>query len=76
VLADGVGEIDDTSLHIWFESIVPVSLEKEILTISVPNSFAKQYIETRFGDLIRQGLRELQGEGARLEVEVLEVRAR
>jgi chromosomal replication initiation ATPase DnaA len=42
----------------------------------VPNSFAKQYIETRFGDLIRQGLRELQGEGARLEVEVLEVRAR
>jgi hypothetical protein len=76
VLADGVGEIDDTSLHVWFESIVPVSLEKEILTISVPNSFAKQYIETRFGDLIRQGLREHQGEGARLEVEVLEVRAR
>jgi hypothetical protein len=76
VLQDAEADIDASSLHVWFDEITPVGLRDDVLTISVPNSFAKQYIETRFGDLIRQGLREHQGEGARLEVEVLEVRAR
>jgi hypothetical protein len=76
VLKDMPGEIDASSLRVWFDGIVPVSLQDDVLTVSVPNAFAKEYIETRFGDLIRQGLREHQGAGARLEVEVLEVRAR
>jgi hypothetical protein len=76
VLQDAEGEIDASSVRVWFEGITPVGLRDDVLTISVPNSFAKQYIETRFGDLIRQGLRKHQGAGARLEVEVLEVGAR
>jgi hypothetical protein len=76
ILNDMPGEIDVSSLRVWFDEITPVGLRDDVLTISVPNSFAKQYIETRFGDLIRHGLREHQGEGARLKVEVLEVSAR
>jgi hypothetical protein len=76
VLRDAEADIDATSLRVWFDGIIPVGLRDHVLTISVPNTFAKQYIETRFGDLLRHGLREHQGEGARLEVEVLDLRAR
>jgi hypothetical protein len=76
VLRDAEADIDATSLRVWFDGITPVGLRDHVLTISVPNTFAKQYIETRFGDLLRHGLREHQGEGARLEVEVLDLRAR
>jgi hypothetical protein len=70
VLADGVGEIDDTSLHVWFEGIVPISLEKETLTIGVPNSFAKEYIESRFGELIESLLKKRLSQEASLLVVV------
>jgi hypothetical protein len=45
-------EIDSSSLNVWFEGIAPVSLEDGTLTISVPNSFAKEYIESRFQELL------------------------
>ena len=49
---------------------MPVNLEDSTLTISVPNSFAREYIETRFQELLERHLRDQLGQGAALEIEV------
>jgi chromosomal replication initiation ATPase DnaA len=68
-------EIDSSSLSVWFEGITPVNLEDLTLTISVPNSFAKEYIETRFQEVLERHLREQLGQEATLEIEVWGLRA-
>ena len=68
-------EFDSSSLNVWFEGIAPVSLEEGTLTISVPNSFAKEYIETRFQGVLERHLREQLGHGAALKIEVWGLRA-
>jgi len=68
-------EIDPSSLSVWFEGITPVNLEENTLTISVPNSFAKEYIETRFQEVLERHLRVQLGHGAALKIEVWGQRA-
>jgi hypothetical protein len=62
------GEIDVSSLRVWFQGIVAVALKGGTLTISVPNSVAKEYIETRFRDKLVGRLNEHVGEEADLKV--------
>lgn len=52
ILEDVSEEINAPSLRVWFEGTVPVSIAADTLTISVPNAFAKDYIESRFKDLL------------------------
>lgn len=52
------GEINAPSLRVWFEGTVPTVLDGHGLTISVPNSFAKDYIETRFLEVLQGALRQ------------------
>jgi hypothetical protein len=68
-------EIDSSSMSVWFEGITPVILEDRTLTISVPNSFAKEYIETRFQEVLERHLRDQLGQEAALEIEVWGLRA-
>lgn len=56
VLEQVSDNINAPSLRVWFEGTVPVSLVDEALTISVPNSFAKEYIESRFKPLLEEAL--------------------
>ena len=60
--------IDVSSLRVWFEGIRPVALYEDQLEISVPNTFAKEYIESRFGGVLEEVLTGRLGEEARLEV--------
>jgi hypothetical protein len=62
-------EINSPSLHVWFEGAVPTSFEDSTLTLQVPNAFAKQYIEERFGEIMRRVLREQMGADAGVELE-------
>ncbi|MBA3390127.1 MAG: hypothetical protein H0U02_12330, partial [Rubrobacter sp.] len=55
--------------HVWFEGAIPVALRHDVLTVSVPSSVAREYIERRFGSSLEEALRPLLGEGARLELE-------
>lgn len=48
VLEEMSGELEDSNLHVWFEGTVPVALDDTVLTLSVPNAAAKEYIESRF----------------------------
>ena len=54
---DQVSEhINAPSLKVWFEGTRPVDLYEDRLEISVPNSFAKEYIESRFRTLLEEAL--------------------
>jgi hypothetical protein len=71
VLQDAEGDIDVSSLRVWFDGITPVGLQEDVLSIAVPNSFAKEYIESRFGELIESLIRKrLSNEKASLLVVV------
>lgn len=56
ILEEISDEINAPSLRVWFEGTVPVSLAGDTLTISVPNSFAKEYIESRFLERLESAL--------------------
>ena len=68
VLENAEGEIDASSLRVWFGGVTAVALESESLTISVPTPFAREYIETRFRAALETALHEELSEGASLRV--------
>ena len=54
---DRVSEhINTPSYRVWFEGTRPVDLYEDRLEISVPNLFAKEYIESRFKPLLEEAL--------------------
>jgi plasmid replication initiation protein len=61
--------IDEPSSRVWFEGVVPTSFEDSTLALNVPNSFAGEYIETRFGELIRSVLQEQVGPGTEIAIQ-------
>jgi Replication initiator protein A/DnaA N-terminal domain len=63
-------ELDNPSLYVWFEGIVPTAFEGATLTLHVPNEFALEYIEERFGGLMRRILREQLAPDAEIEIRV------
>jgi plasmid replication initiation protein len=68
VLENARGEIDASSLRVWFGTVTAVALGPEFLTISVPTPFAREYIETRFRVALEAALHEELSEGAALRV--------
>ncbi|MBA3426233.1 MAG: replication initiator protein A [Rubrobacter sp.] len=67
---DEVSEnVDSPSLQVWFEGAVPVALRHDVLTVSVPNNVAQEYIERRFSSSLEEALRPILGQDARLELE-------
>ena len=63
-------QIDVSSLRVWFEGIRPVNLQEDRLEISVPNTFAKEYIESRFRPLLEGVLNSVVGRNTSLIVSV------
>jgi plasmid replication initiation protein len=70
IVADVEDRIDVSSLRVWFKQSFGTNLEGRTLSVAVPNTFAKEYIETRFGSVLDQAAASRHGEGARLEVVV------
>jgi chromosomal replication initiator protein len=70
VLDRASDQIDVSSLRVWFEGIRPVDLHEDRLEISVPNTFAKEYIESRFRPLLEEVLNSVTGEETSLVVSV------
>ncbi len=63
-------QIDVSSLRVWFEGIRPVDIRDDRLEISVPNTFAKEYIESRFRSLLEEVLDSVMGQESSLVVTV------
>ena len=70
VLEHAEGEIDASSLRVWFEAVTAVAIGPDYLTISVPNPFAMEYIETRFKATLEDALRQELSQDAALRVVV------
>lgn len=63
--------INAPSLRVWFKGAQPSSLHEDRLEVLVPNSFAKEYIETRFKPLLEEALDSVLGrEGTTLVINV------
>lgn len=68
VIRDNINPI---SYKTWFEPIVPLKLEKNVLTIQVPSSFFYEYIEEKYIDLLSKILRKEIGNDAKLEYNII-----
>lgn len=68
VIKDNVSPI---SYSTWFQPIVPLKLENEILTLQVPSHFFYEYLEEKYIDLLRKTLRKELGGNAKLEYNVV-----
>ncbi len=68
VIKDNVPSI---SFRTWFEPIVPLKLDKQILTIQVPSPFFYEYLEEQYIDILRKVLRKEIGDDAKLEYSVV-----
>ncbi|MCA1837944.1 MAG: hypothetical protein LC674_04045, partial [Actinobacteria bacterium] len=69
-LLEGLSQqINTPSLLVWFEGTVPTAFEDSTLVLRVPNRFALDYIETRFGELIRRVLKQQVGPEAELLIQ-------
>jgi hypothetical protein len=64
--------LDAPGLSVWFEGTVPTAFEERTLVVRVPNRFALEYIESRFGERMRRVLKEQQGAHAKLSVQSAE----
>jgi len=68
IIKDNVSPI---SFKTWFEPIIPVKLEKSVLTIQVPSPFFYEYLEEQYIDILRKTLRKELGIDAKLEYSVV-----
>ncbi len=63
--------IPSVSYKTWFEPIVPLKLENNILTLQVPSQFFYEYLEEQYIDILRKTLRREIGSDAKLEYNVI-----
>jgi len=68
VIKDNVPSI---SYRTWFEPIIPLRLENNILTIQVPSPFFYEYLEEKYIEIISKTLRKELGYDAKLEYSVV-----
>ena len=68
IIKDNVPSI---SYRTWFEPIVPVKLDKQILTIQVPSPFFYEYLEEQYIGILSKTLRKELGQEAKLEYSVV-----
>jgi chromosomal replication initiator protein len=68
IIKDNVPSI---SYRTWFEPIIPVKLEENVLTIQVPSPFFYEYLEEQYIDILKKTLRKELGNEAKLEYSVV-----
>ncbi len=68
VIRDNVPSI---SFRTWFEPIVPLKVDSNILTIQVPSPFFYEYLEEQYIDILSKTLRKELGKDAKLEYNVV-----
>lgn len=68
VIKDNVPSI---SFRTWFEPIVPIKLDGDVLTIQVPSPFFYEYLEEQYIDILRKVIKKELGSEAKLEYSVV-----
>ncbi|MCX6256473.1 MAG: chromosomal replication initiator protein DnaA [Bacteroidia bacterium] len=68
IIRDNVPSI---SYRTWFEPIVPLKIQNNVLTIQVPSPFFYEFLEEQYIDIISKTLRKEIGAEAKLEYNVV-----
>jgi chromosomal replication initiator protein len=48
--------VNDATFRLWFERTVPVGLEDTTFIVGLPNEFARDWVDARFGALLREAI--------------------
>jgi len=68
ILIDIKSNINIPTYKTWFEHIVPISLNKNSLTVSVGSSFAKEWLESRYLSLINSSSKKILGSTYKVKI--------
>ena len=63
--------VSTMSFRTWFEPIIPVKIEENVLTIQVPSPFFYEYLEEQYISILSKTIRKELGDGAKLEYSVV-----
>jgi chromosomal replication initiator protein len=61
------GALNEKTFRNWFGEVAAVRLDLETFVLAVPNDFTREWIEGRFAELIRAGIKDATGSERQLE---------
>jgi chromosomal replication initiator protein len=64
------GRVNDPTFRLWFERTVPLEFDGNTFVLGVPNDFARDWIERRFGAVVGEALHAVLGAEVQLRVAV------
>lgn len=64
------GNVPPQSFKTWFEPIKPIRLDKDSLTIQVPNKIFYEWLEEHYVDILKTTIRQEIGQRAKLEYQI------
>ena len=64
-------EIQEQSFKTWFLPIIPIKLDKSVLTIQVPSQFFYEWLEDNYVHVLRKAIHQELGPSGRLEYSVV-----
>jgi len=68
ILDDIKGSINTPTFKTWFEHINPVSLKKNCLTLSVSSSFTKEWLESRYLNILSSSVKKALNGSCKLKI--------
>ncbi|OFW53032.1 MAG: hypothetical protein A2163_05560 [Actinobacteria bacterium RBG_13_35_12] len=67
-LEDIKNKINLPTYKAWFEHITPLSLKKNCLTVSVGSSFAKEWLESRYLNLLSESIKKVINNSCKIKI--------
>ncbi len=67
-LDDVKNKINIPTYKAWFEHITPVSLKKNCLTISVNSPFAKEWLESRYIEILAESIKKVTNNSYKIKI--------
>src|SRR4030043_322766 len=67
-LEDIKNKINLPTYKAWFENITPLSLKKNCLTVSVGSSFAKEWLESRYLNLLSESIKKVINNSCKIKI--------
>jgi len=67
-LDDVKNKINIPTYKAWFEHITPVSLKKNCLTISVSSPFAKEWLESRYIEILSESIKKVTNNSYKIKI--------
>ncbi len=64
-------ELNTPTFKTWFEHTEPVGLIEDTLVVSVPNDFARDWLESRYAGLLTSALTQVTGEPLKVRFQVV-----